>query len=309
VRKRRILITGASGLLGLNLALEAAPDHQVIGQVNRHLLNPGSIEIIQADLLAPGAVQRLLDQTQPDWVIHCAALAVVDACEKDPEQARQLNTEVPRLLARDVARGGARLLHVSTDAVFDGRRGGYNENDLPNPLSVYARTKLAGEQAVTEEYPQALIARVNLFGWSISQQRSLAEFFVNHLSAGKTCMGFTDVFFCPMLANDLGLLFLEMLKADLSGLYHAVGSECISKYEFGCRIARQFGYDERLALPTSVQDSGLAAARSPNLTLQTEKLSRTLGHQLPGLSPGLERFYTLYQQGYPQELTKMLLKD
>ena len=309
MRKRRILITGASGLLGLNLALEAARDYEVIGQVNRHPLNPGSFETIQTDLLAPGAVQRLLDQTQPDWVIHCAAQAVVDACEKDPEQARQMNSEVPRLLARDVARGGARLLHVSTDAVFDGLRGEYSESDQPNPLSVYARTKLAGEVAVAEENPGALIARVNLFGWSASRQRSLAEFFFNHLSAGKTCMGFTDVFFCPMLANDLGWLMLEMLNAGLGGLYHAEGSECISKYEFGCRVARQFGFAEALVIPTSVQDSGLAAARSPNLTLRTDRLSRALGHPLPGLSTGLERFCTLYQQGYPQELAQMLLKD
>lgn len=308
MRKRRILITGASGLLGLNTALEAAPNHLVTGQANHHRLDPGGFETIQADLLAPGAVQRLLDQTQPEWVIHCAAQAVIDACEKDPEQARQINSEVPRLLARDVARGGARLLHISTDAVFDGLRGEYSESDQPNPLSVYARTKLAGEVAVAEENPGALIARVNLFGWSASRQRSLAEFFFNHLSAGKTCMGFTDVYFCPMLANDLGQLFLEMLEAGLSGLYHAVGSECISKYEFGCRIARLFGFDEGLVIPTSVRDSGLAAARSPNLTLRTEKLSRDLGHPLPGLSTGLAHFYTLYQQGYPQRLTQMVLE-
>ncbi len=197
MRKRRILITGASGLLGLNTAIESAAEHQVFGQVKSHFLHSESFETVQADLLAPGAVQRLLDQTQPDWVIHCAALAVIDACEKDPQQARQLNSEVPRQLARDVARGGARLLHVSTDAVFDGLRGRYTEKDPPNPLSVYARTKLEGEQAVLEENPDAIIARVNLFGWSISGRRSLAEFFFNNLNAEQPCMGFTDVLFCP----------------------------------------------------------------------------------------------------------------
>ena len=104
-------------------------------------------------------------------MIHCAALANVDACEADPAQARQLNTEVPGKLAEHVARGGARLLHVSTDAVFDGQRGGYTEEDAPNPLSVYARTKLEGEQArAGRPTPTAIVARVNLFGWSLIGQ-------------------------------------------------------------------------------------------------------------------------------------------
>lgn len=300
MRSRRILVTGASGLLGLNTALEAAKEHSVVGQVNSHPLRTDAFETVQADLLAPGALERLLDQAQPEWVIHCAALANVDACETDPVRARQLNSEIPRQLAELVARGGARLLHVSTDAVFDGQRGGYTEDDAPNPLGIYAHTKLDGERSVLAANPQAIVARVNLFGWSLSGKRSLAEFFFSKLSAGEPCMGFTDVFFCPMLANDLGGVFLKMLDASLSGLYHAVGSECINKYEFGLRIARRFELDERLIAPKSVQEGGLKAARSPNLTLHTDKLAKALGQPLPGLSTGLERFYTLYQQGYPQ---------
>ena len=301
-QSRRILITGASGLLGVNLALEAAQEHTVFGLANSHSLHTDAFTVLTADLLAPGAIERLLDQTQPDWVIHCAALANLEACEADPERAAQLNTEVPRQLARHVARGGARLLHVSTDAVFDGQRGNYREEDAPSPLGVYSRTKLAAEYAVAEAHPQAIIARVNLFGWSISGKRSLAEFFYNNLSTGKPVMGFTDVFFCPLLANDLAHVFLRMLEAGLSGLYHVVSPESSSKYDFGLRIAQRFGLDASLISPTSVQQAGLKAARSPNLTLRTFKLANALGQPIPTLSPGLERFYTLYQQGYPQKL-------
>jgi dTDP-4-dehydrorhamnose reductase len=309
VRKNRILITGASGLLGLNTALEAAKTQAVFGQVNSQVLHTADFKVVQADLLAPGAVQRLLDQTQPDWVIHCAALANVDACETDPQQAQQLNTEVPRILARHVARGGAHLLHVSTDAIFDGQRGEYTETDQPNPLGIYARTKLDAERAVLDENPQAIVARVNLFGWSLSGRRSLAEFFFNKLRANEPCMGFTDVFFCPMLVNHLGLLFLDMLQAGLSGLYHAVGSQCVSKYEFGLRVARTFGLDETLIAPRSVAEGGLKAARSPNLTLRTDKLIHDLGKSIPNLSTGMEQFYTLYQQGYPQLLRQLVTRD
>lgn len=298
----RILVTGASGLLGLNLALEASKEHTVFGQVNTHGLRGTDFSVVQADLLAPGAIERLLDQARPDWVIHCAALAIIDACETDPDRAQQLNSEVPAKLASSVARGGARLVHISTDAVFDGLRGEYTETDAPNPMSVYARTKLEGERAVAKANPDAIVARVNLYGWSLTRSRSLGEFFFYNLQAGRPVKGFTDVYFCPLLANDLAHILLDMLSAGLSGLYHTVSSECITKYEFGVAIARRFGLDEALIVPASVAAGGLKAARSPHLTLRTDKLAQALGRPLPGFFPGLERFYKLYQQGYPQKI-------
>ncbi|MFH1633615.1 MAG: SDR family oxidoreductase [Chloroflexota bacterium] len=302
----RILITGASGLLGINLALEAAGQHTVFGVVNSRGLKTEAFTVLQADLLEPGAVERVLDESQPDWVIHCAALANLEACEKHPALARELNTEVPRNLAAQCRNGGARLLHVSTDAVFDGKRGGYTEDDSPNPLGVYSRTKLEAEHAVAEAYPEAIIARVNLFGWSLTGKRSLAEFFFYNLQAGKNLMGFTDVYFSPLLVNDIAHIFIKMLKKGLGGLYHVVSSESLSKYEFGVAIARKFGLDSELIAPRSVSDAGLEAVRSPNLTLKVDKLIHALGESPPGISPALERFYTLYQQGYPQFLGRLV---
>ncbi len=303
--KPSILVTGASGLLGLNLALEASREYPVYGLVNHHQLKATPFTVVTGDLLVPGTIERLLEDLQPDWVIHCAALANLDACELDPLIAQELNTEVPRKLARIVARGGARFLHVSTDAVFDGRRGRYTEIDAPNPVGVYSRTKLAGEIAVAEENSQEIIARVNLFGFSLSRQRSLGEFFLYNLLAGRQVKGFTDVYFCPLLANDLARLFIEMLDCGLSGLYHVVSSECMTKYEFGVQIARRFSLDESLVSPVSVQEGGLKAARSPNLTLRADKLARDLGRPTPTISEGIERFYQLYQAGYPEEIRKL----
>jgi dTDP-4-dehydrorhamnose reductase len=307
----RILITGASGLLGLNMDAVSA----------------SAVSILQADLLAPGVLEQVLDQTQPDWIIHCAALANIDNCETDPELAHRMNALLPGKLAglcialrraqseAHVARGGARvdtvhpdgirLVHISTDAVFDGQKGDYTEVDTPNPLSVYALTKLEGERSVTDINPDATIARVNLFGWSMAGKRSLAEFFFNNLSAGKQVMGFTDVYFCPLLANDLAHILLDMLEKRLNGLYHVVSRSSTSKYDFGVAVAQRFGLDERLIIPVSVAAAGLKAARSPNLTLRTDKLDAALGEPLPSWAEGLERFYELYRQGYPQMLQQM----
>ncbi len=301
----RILITGASGLLGLNLALETTSRHTVFGTVSQHVIKTDAFEVIQTDLLVPGAVERLLDLAQPDWVIHCAALANLDACEADPLLAQQLNTDLPRTLASHVARSGARLVHVSTDSVFDGWLGNYSEEDSPTPVGVYSRTKLDGELAVAEADPTAIIARVNLFGWSQSGNRSLAEFFFNNLSQGNQVMGFTDVCFCPLLANDLADIFVRMLERGLSGLYHVVSSESLSKYDFGIRLAHRFDLDTSLINPTSIAKAGLKAVRSPNLSLRSDKLAHELGKSLPRVSTGLDKLFKLYQQGYPHMLRSL----
>jgi len=298
----RLLITGASGLLGLNLALSAWEQHTVIG-VDRCKLSGVPFELVCADLLEPGEVDHILDASRPDWLIHCAALADLEACEADPSLARRLNADLPGDLAAGCLNRGIRLVHLSTDSVFDGKKDGvYTESDLPNPPGVYSATKLQGEQNVLSADPDAIIARVNFFGWSLSGTRSLSEYFFNNLSEGRQCNGFTDIWFCPMFVGDLAETLVRMLEKSLSGLYHVVGSEALTKYDFGVRLARQFGYDERQVLPISVEESGLKARRSHNLRLSVHKLSTCLGEALPAFSTGLEKFYTQYTQGYPQKM-------
>ena len=298
----KLLVTGASGLLGLNLALEARTHHTVIG-VDRQTLVDTPFELVNVNLLDPGAVDAVLDAARPDWLIHCAALADLEACEADPVLARRLNADLPGELAAACARRNICMVHLSTDSVFDGtKEGAYTESDLPNPPGVYSATKLQGEQNVLSANPDAIIARVNFFGWSLNGKRSLSEFFFNNLSAGKPCNGFTDIWFCPMFVGDLAETLVRMLEKGLSGLYHVVGSEALTKYDFGVRLARQFGYDERLVIPISVEESGLKARRSHNLRLSVHKLSTHLGSDIPGVSTGLQKFYTQCQQGYPQKM-------
>jgi len=298
----RILVTGASGLLGLNLSLAAQKSHQIIG-VDRSKLVGVPFELINLDLLEEGALEGMLEAVKPDCLIHCAALADVDACEADPILSQRLNAQLPEKLAILCAKQNVRMIHISTDAVLDGTlEGFYTEEALPNPLGVYARTKLEGEQAVLKVNPEAIVARVNFFGWSLDGKRSLAEFFVNNLRAGRSMKGFTDVYFCPMFVGDLSDTLLLMLEKRLSGLYHVVGSQALSKYEFGSAISRQFGYDPGLIRPVSIEQSDLVAPRSRNLRLSVHKLSTALGVDIPGYSTGLERFYTQAQQGYPQKI-------
>jgi len=298
----KLLITGASGLLGINLALKAMREHDVIG-MDRGRLKSAPFRVMQSDFLQSDEIQYLLDFIHPDGLINCAALANLEECESDPDQAYKLNAEFPAKMARACAEREIKFIHLSTDAVFDGTKGdAYVEEDEPNPLGVYSRTKLAGEQAVRASNPNAIIARVNFFGWSLSGRRSLGEFFVNNLSEGKNVNGFTDVIFCPMWVNHLSLTLVEMLEKNLSGLYHVVGAQAMSKYQFGMEIANRFGLRPSLISPQSVERSSLTAPRSHNLWLSIHKLSTDLGHEIPLFSTGLDGFYTQFQQGYPQKI-------
>jgi dTDP-4-dehydrorhamnose reductase len=298
----KLLITGASGLLGINLAMEAMSEHEVIG-IDRGRLKSAPFKVLKADFLQASEINSIIDLTNPDWLINCAALANLEECEKHPEQAKTLNTNFPAELARACAKRNIKFVHLSTDAVFDGtKEGSYSEEDSPNPQGIYSQTKLEGERAVQEANPQAIIARVNFFGWSLGGRRSLGEFFVNNLSEGKNVNGFTDVIFCPMWVNHLAQTLIAMLEKDLHGLYHVVGAQPMNKYQFGVEVARKFGLRESLIAPQSVERSGLTAKRSHNLWLSVHKLSTDLGRPLPEFSTGLDGFYTQFQQGYPQKI-------
>jgi len=298
----KLLITGASGLLGINLAIEAMREHEVIG-VDRGKLKSAPFRVLNTDLLQRGVIDSLLDEAQPDWLVNCAAMANLDECEEYPDRARILNAEIPGEMANACAKRNIKFIHLSTDAVFDGtKEGAYTEDDKPNPQGVYSKTKLDGERAALEANPQAIVARVNFFGWSLSNRRSLGEFFVNNLSEGKNVSGFTDVIFCPMWVNHLSRMLLEMLEKNLSGLYHVVGAQAMNKYQFGVEVARKFGLRESLIEPKSVEGSGLTAPRSHNLWLSIHKLSTDLGREIPEFSTGLDEFYTQYRQGYPQKI-------
>ena len=303
----RLLITGVSGLLGINLALEAVQKgFDVVGWTNSHPLKntPFQQEIVALENLEtlPAALQK----ARPDAVIHCAAIANLDVAEQNPEFADLVNAQAPGVLAQTAKEMGIPFVQISTDAVFDGSRGNYSEEDLPNPRNTYAQSKLAGEQAVRQTYAEALIARVVFFGWSINGKRSLAEFFFNNLSQGKRVNGFTDSIFSPLYVRDLADLLLEALSKNLNGTHHFFSRESLSKYDFGVAVAKCFGLDESLITPVQTAEGSLVTERSLNLSINTVKLQNALGHDLPGVNEGLERLFNDYQKGLRQQLAAFL---
>jgi len=174
----RLLITGASGLLGANIVLASHEEHELIAIYHRHPIELEGVQSVSADLCQPGRSMELFDRYKPDWVIHCAADTSIDEIESDPERAYRMNRDMAGNVAKAAKETGAKLVHISTDAIFDGREGLYREGDPTEPVNVYGKSKLAGEQAVQAIYPEALIIRTNIFGWNAQQKTSLAEWFI-----------------------------------------------------------------------------------------------------------------------------------
>ena len=302
-----VLVTGASGLLGSNLVLHAQrAGLTVIASSRVRPIDQESITWIPTDLTVPEEISNLFEIAAPDWVINCAAATDVDRCEEDSDWAFSLNHIAAGQVAAAARDHHAYLLHVSTDAVFSGGGGPYTETDRAQPVNAYGESKLAGEIAVFDAFPEAAIVRTNFYGWSPAGRHSLAEFFLAGIKNGQLPNGFEDVFVNPLLVNDLADLLLDLLSKGAGGIFHAGAHDCMSKYEFGQNLASIYGLDGSTIQPISVDAAGLGAPRPKRLCLDVQKIERELGTEMQSIEEGLQRMAALDRDGYRMRVAGLL---
>ncbi|MGH9709797.1 MAG: SDR family oxidoreductase, partial [Candidatus Acidiferrales bacterium] len=193
---------------------------------------------------------------------------------------------------------GARFVFISTDSVFDGRRGHYSEEDQPAPVNEYARTKLAAEEAVRKWLSDALIVRTNFYGWNFKQKSSLGEWMLERLVRREQLPAFANVRFNPLLVNHLGKIILNLVARGAKGVFHVAARNECSKHEFALMIAEIFGLDTGEVRPASVDDWGFNAQRPKNTTLAVDRISRFLRREMPSVEEGLRSFKQLLDIGY-----------
>jgi len=283
------LVTGANGFLGANLGAFLAGRARRIGAV-RSARAEGTLfdEYVAADLEDPTAVVRAIEERRPDVVVHSAAMASHEACEDDPQRARLINTAASEVLARAAAGTGSRFVLISTDAVFDGARGHYTEDDTPTPTSVYGRTKVEAEQAALAA-TDALVVRTNFFGWSPTGRRSILEFFVNALTAGQQVRGFTDFTTSSAYAQVLAEALWDLSEAEASGIVHLTSPDAMTKYDFGVAVAAEFGLDASLITPAR---SDIRPPREGDISLDVGRVQALLGRSLPTMTEGIRLAHT-----------------
>ena len=231
-------------------------------------------------------ILNYLKSKKIDTVINCIAMADIEECEKKPKLANWINSELPSLVSTYSSDNGLKLVHISTDAVFSGETSYNHENSIANPKSIYGKTKLLGEKNVLRNCPSAIVCRVNFYGYS-KKKKSLFKFFYENLKNGTAITGFQDVHFTPLYAADTVRIVMELIDRNQKGLFHVVGDERISKFEFGVMIAELIGVSKDKILPGNLSQSEYARFRTLDLSLSNDKI-KNLNITVPNIESGLK---------------------
>jgi dTDP-4-dehydrorhamnose reductase len=278
----RIIVTGANGFAGREVVVAALRrGHEVlaIGGTKAAVV-PDLRRTIAMDLRDEAALQALMLQEFPHAVINCAAVATIDGCDRDPARAEALNVDLPRRLAQLAFHVGGKLIHLSTDMVFDGEAGRYANTSSPAPLHLYGRTKAAGEVEVLKYGREhaAVIRTTLLNGNSGTGDRGLHERLFKDWAAGKRPTLFTDEIRQPVALSNLADAAVELCeRPNLSGVYHWAGLEALSRHEIGVKVAEHFGLDpEKFVQPAVRADAPSLGLRPRDLSLQLHPLAGKL---------------------------------
>ena len=274
--ERLLWITGAGGLIGsqfIRLAPTLASEWRVRG-----------LERAELNLTDAASIRRLFAAEKPAAIIHCAAMSKTPACQADPTLARQINVEATSLLSELAAE--IPFVFFSTDLVFDGRQGNYDESAAPNPLNVYAETKAQAEQVVLRN-PRHTVIRTSLNGGaSPTGDRGFNEETRNALRTGKILNLFTDEFRNPIAAHVTARAIIELLQLGASGLFHVAGSERLSRWEIGQLLVARWGEGASQLRAGSLRDY-TGPTRAPDTTLNCAKAQSLLSFPLPKFSEWL----------------------
>jgi dTDP-4-dehydrorhamnose reductase len=283
----RVLVVGASGSVGAQLLRAFATPGRAAGTCHTRAA-PGLIPLDAAD---DAAVEALFRSLRPRVVVCSAALADVDRCEEEPGLSHRANVAAPRTLAQACARHRVRLVHLSTDYVFDGRAGPYAEHDAPAPLNVYGRHKLEGERAVLAASPDALVVRTSVvYGGRCPEAPGAAGQVVHFLSRGEPLALSARHRGSPTHVDDLAAGVQALLRAGKTGTWHLGGPESCTRLEFGMAVANAFGLPPALLSPLQEDAGPRRAPRPLRCGLRVDRAIREVGYRPLSVADGLRRF-------------------
>jgi dTDP-4-dehydrorhamnose reductase len=268
-KKGKILITGSTGFVGSGLAAHfSAGGWQVVGSGrNSRASLP---EFIPVDLSqGEEAAKHLVETSGAEVVLHVAGMKDVRWCEANPEEARKINALTAGWLAKASEKRGARFVFLSTDLVFAADRGAYCEVDIPDSNLVYGKTKAEGEALSMRESPKALVCRT---GGVYGKKSPLFAWLEKELKGNGKVNAFVDVKNSPTYLPDLGWMIESLLQREQSGIFHACGSETVSRYEWFTAYAKAANLDASLIHPSEAKGRYEELLLFPNSSLQTAKI-------------------------------------
>lgn len=282
-KRRPVLITGGTGLLGINWACAMREQYAICLGTHRRRAALRGVDTRALDFTSPGALERSIDGLSPVLIVHAVGMTDVDACERDPALALEVNARYASNVADIAARRQIRLVYISSDHLFSGAKPFCDESQAPEPMNAYARSKLEGEHEVAARCPDALILRTNFFGWGHAFRKSFSDWILEGLRAGRRLDMYTDSYFTPILVDDLARAVHSLVDAGATGIYHVAGDERLSKHEFALRLAAAFAVSAETVKPCLLRSSRHAAPRPEDLSLSNLKARKALGRPLGGV--------------------------
>lgn len=289
--KRKILIAGGSGLLGINWAFYKDKKCNIILGYNKKYVSSKNLFTFKVDFSSLNSTKVILNNIKPDLIINTVGLTNVDQCEKFPDISKLANTIVPKNISLVCYDQNIPFVHISTDHLFSGKKALVSECENHNPLNEYARSKSEAEILVRENNPNALIIRTNFFGWGPKYRVSFSDFIISNLRNKNKITLFNDVFFTPIIIENLIGYIYELLEKGANGVFNVVCSDRLSKYEFGIKIAEKFKLDLNLIKPGSICEFENLVLRPRDMSLSNKKLSNFLQKSIGSSSDQINKLF------------------
>ncbi|MCB9502245.1 MAG: dTDP-4-dehydrorhamnose reductase [Deferribacteres bacterium] len=290
--KPNVIVAGAHGLLGYNLVVQLKENFDVIAldiAIKDELCVEG-VDYLPADITSQKEMTELVKKHHPRYIFNAAAYTNVDGAETERELCWKINVEGVASLAHAARVYGSRLVHVSTDYIFDGDHGPYRESNRPDPLGYYGKSKLAGENALMSSGANWAIGRTMvLYGYAPGARLNFITWMVEQLRQSKPIRIVDDQFGNPTLASDLASALIKLAVSSREEIYHLCGSEIIDRYHLALLVADVYGLDSSLITRIKTSDLGQAAKRPLNSGFIIEKAEKELGVEMLDARGGIEQ--------------------
>lgn len=281
--KKKILITGGSGLLSVNWALIKKNEYDIILGLHKKVISIKGTTSIILDFDNFNLLSETIMDLKPDIIIHTAAIANVEICENNYNLAELVNIYYSEVIAKISTILNIKLVHLSTDHLFNGLEEFKTENDPPSPLNIYAKTKLESENKVISYNSNALIIRTNFFGWGTNYRKSFSDFIIDNLRNKSEIQLFNNVYYTPILINELVEITHKLISLNSSGVFNICSNERISKLDFGVFLAESFNLDSSLIKSIEIFDKPNLVKRPIDMSLSNKKVKNELTIEIMSL--------------------------
>ena len=283
----KFLVTGSAGLIGSQVVKDLlAQNHQVYSCY--HDVKPEIGTPVKLDLLDKNNIIETINRIKPDIIFHLAAMTGVDQCELQQDLAMKINAEATEIMAKEAASLEAFFVYVSTDYVFDGKKGMLKENDVPNPLGFYGKSKLAGELALNKFASASAIVRTSTPFGLHKTKKSFPIWIKENLELKKEIPVLVDQFTSPTYVPNLSKMLIEVATKQITGVIHLAGATRISRYQFAELVADKLSLDKQLLVPTNSKDMKWKAQRPKDSSLDISFANEILDEKPQEIKQSLE---------------------